>query len=75
MACTASVEGGSLQTIGDNLVVRNAAKVRFYITAETTFTEYLGDFEAHDWDCDFSGERLAELAASEVLWKKNLDDI
>ena len=73
LAYTASVVGGSLQTIGENIVVRNADKARFYITAGTTFQDYLEDFTAHDEDCDFSGERLAEIAASEVIWKKDLE--
>ncbi|MBO5279243.1 MAG: glycoside hydrolase family 95 protein [Lachnospiraceae bacterium] len=72
LAYTATSEGGTVQVIGENIVVRNADKARFYIAEATTFQEYLDDFIAHDADCNPEGERLAELGMQEVVWRRRL---
>lgn len=72
LAYTATSEGGMVQVIGENIVIRNADKARFYITEGTTFQEYLADFMAHDADCNLESERLAELGMQEVAWRRKL---
>ena len=74
LAYTAVAEGGSVQVIGENIVVQNADRACFYITEGTTFQEFLKDYAARGEDSGISDECTEERALLEHQWKECLEN-
>lgn len=73
LAFTAVAEGGSVQIIGENVIVRNADSVRFFVTEGTTFHEYWADFEEKGEECRLGEACLSKLLQKETVWQELLE--
>lgn len=74
LGCSVIAEGGTVCRIGENLVVRNADRVVFYLTEATTIDDYWKAFQESGYLCELTPEQKVARAVMEQQWQKRLEE-